>query len=286
MTLSDGIIAHIENTIRESIKDKLKKYRRETEAMPFHYRLLGQDRMKIFSFVQSVNTTLGMSMYEFIAVTIATPRFKRVNRQVFLGNRISLDAQREIQTIMDTISGSLAPNKSAQVEKIRSVCQSGEMKILEKTGQTHVDLLLEDEQGVIYCFDIKTVKPNKGNFTSLKRTLLEWCAIYLNQHPNADVRTLIAIPYNPYDPKDYNRLTLKTTLDLSHELRVAAEFWDFLGGDGAYQEVLDCFERVGIELKPEIDTFFDNLPTIGSQGAIKSPSPLDTLDFGEETDGE
>lgn len=30
--------------------------------------------------------------------------------------------------------------------------------------------------------------------------------------------------------------------DLEHELKVAEEFWDFLGGQGAYQELLDCYE--------------------------------------------
>jgi len=45
-------------------------------------------------------------------------------------------------------------------------------------------------------------------------------------------------------------------LDLEYELKVAEEFWDFLGGAGAYAELLDCFERVGIELRPEIDKYF------------------------------
>jgi len=45
-------------------------------------------------------------------------------------------------------------------------------------------------------------------------------------------------------------------LDINNELKVADEFWDFLGGKGAYQELLDCFERVGIELGPEIDKYF------------------------------
>jgi len=34
-------------------------------------------------------------------------------------------------------------------------------------------------------------------------------------------------------------------------------FWDFLGGEGAYQDLLDCFERIGIELRPEIDKYFE-----------------------------
>jgi type II restriction enzyme len=45
-------------------------------------------------------------------------------------------------------------------------------------------------------------------------------------------------------------------LDLEHELKVAEEFWDFLGGQGTYVELLDCFERAGIELRPEIDDYF------------------------------
>jgi type II restriction enzyme len=44
--------------------------------------------------------------------------------------------------------------------------------------------------------------------------------------------------------------------DLEHELKVGNEFWDFVGGDGAYQDLLDCFERVGIELRDEIDQYF------------------------------
>ena len=45
-------------------------------------------------------------------------------------------------------------------------------------------------------------------------------------------------------------------LDLNSELRVADEFWDFLGGKGTYNDLLDCFERVGIELRSEIDEYF------------------------------
>lgn len=46
-------------------------------------------------------------------------------------------------------------------------------------------------------------------------------------------------------------------LDLESELKVAEEFWDFLGGEGTYQVLLDIFEKVGIELRPEIDAYFE-----------------------------
>ena len=45
-------------------------------------------------------------------------------------------------------------------------------------------------------------------------------------------------------------------LDLEKELKVAERFWDFLGGEGAYEDLLGCFERVGIGMKEEIDYYF------------------------------
>jgi len=85
---------------------------------------------------------------------------------------------------------------------------------------------------------------------------LEWIACVLADNPQANVNTLIAIPYNPYEPKPYSRWTMAGMLDLEYELKVANEFWDFLGGDGAYNHLLDIFERIGIELRPEIDDYF------------------------------
>jgi len=49
---------------------------------------------------------------------------------------------------------------------------------------------------------------------------------------------------------------MKGMLDLKAELKVAEEFWDFLGGEGSYLQLLDIFERIGIELRPEIDNYF------------------------------
>ena len=87
------------------------------------------------------------------------------------------------------------------------------------------------------------------------------CAIALAKTPDLDIHSLIAIPYNPYEPRPYKRWTAKGMLDLGQELKVADEFWDFLGGDSAYQDLLDCFERVGIELRPEIDQYFERFRT-------------------------
>jgi type II restriction enzyme len=115
---------------------------------------------------------------------------------------------------------------------------------------------LIDKNDVEYYFDLKTAKPNMDEFKAHKRKLLEWAAYRLQANPKAKLKTGLAIPYNPYEPEPYQRWTLAGLYDLPEELLVAEEFWDFLGGQAAYKDLLNVFEQVGIELRPEIDQRF------------------------------
>ncbi len=127
---------------------------------------------------------------------------------------------------------------------------------MNKLKTVKVDLFVQSADETAYLFDLKTAKPNISNFKDFKRTLLEWVAIFLARNPDAKVSSYIAIPYNPYEPKPYERWTLKGMLDLDQELKVAEELWNFLGNDAVYGELLNCFEKAGIELGPEIDAYF------------------------------
>ncbi|HPU29089.1 MAG TPA: TdeIII family type II restriction endonuclease [Syntrophorhabdaceae bacterium] len=253
MALTKEQIKKVENTIRESLRNKFLTYKPETSNMPFHYRLLGRDRMALFSFIHSLNTTFGTSIFEPVAETLASLKFALAQKQFVVGDTITEQAQLEIQHIMNELTIGKNPNKVEEIERIRKVATSGKMN---KLKTVKVDLCVKSNDGAVHLFDLKTAKPNISNFKDFKRTLLEWIAIYLSKYPDANVKSYIAIPYNPYEPKPYERWTLKGMLDLDNELKVAEEFWDFLGGKGSYLELLDCFERVGIELWPEIDKCF------------------------------
>ena len=254
MALTKEQIQSVEDTIRNSLRNRFKTYNPEPAVMPFHARLLGKDRLALYSFIHSLNTNFGTTIFEPVAVSLASSRFKVAKRQIKSGAQISEQAQYEIQKIMDKLTAAnKKPDKQKEIEIIRKVCQKGEMRTIKPT---RVDVYLESNNGEIYLFDIKTAKPNKGGFKEFKRTLLEWVATVLSENPNAKINTLIAIPYNPYEPKPYSRWTMAGMLDLEQELKVAEEFWDFLGGKGAYDDLLGCFERVGIELRQEVDDYF------------------------------
>ncbi len=254
MVLSQVQISNVGNVLRNSLRHKFKNYNPEPASMPFHTRLLGKDRMALFSFIHSLNTNFGTSIFEPVALALVSTNFSSAQSQQTAGTQISSEAHRVIQNIMDSLTvAESMPNKIDEICAIRKVCQVGEMKTVKPTK---VDIRLVGNDGTIYLFDIKTAKPNAGGFKEFKRSLLEWVATTLAANPNANVQSLIAIPYNPYEPKQYNRWTLRGMLDLENELKVANEFWDFLGGEGAYIDLLDIFERIGIELRPEIDEYF------------------------------
>ena len=246
---------YIEEIIINCLRNKFKNYKPESSNMPFHYRLLGRDRMALYSFIQSLNTTFGTSIFEPVAVALAKNKFAKAQSQYFVGDKISESCQKTIQDIINNLTVGTLPNKNKEIELIRESVNTGKINNIKTVK---ADLFLEDEQGVQYLIDLKTAKPNISNFKDFKRTLLEWVGIALTNNPNLEINTLIAIPYNPYEPQPYERWTIKGMLDDKYELMVGKEFWDFIGGDGAYEEILDCFESAGIKMRPEIDEYFSH----------------------------
>ena len=254
MALSKEQIKNVEEVLKVSLRNRFQNYKPEPAYMPFHTRLLGKDRLALYSFIHSLNTNFGITVFEPVGLTLAQKYFKTATAQTIAGEYISSEAQNAIQKIINELTtAKTAPDKIREIEIIRKVCQQGTMI---KVKPTRVDLMIESKESEYFLFDIKTVKPNMGGFKEFKRTLLEWIAVFLADSPKTKINTFIAIPYNPYEPEPYNRWTMRGMLDLENELKVADEFWDFLGGKNTYKDLLDCFERVGIELRDEIDAYF------------------------------
>lgn len=252
MALSIEQRSEIKEYLVSKIRYKLVNYNPETTSMPFHYRLLGKDRMALFSFIHSVNTTLGVSIFEQVGALIAKPHSKQVIGQYkdFEGY-VSSEAVLTIDTIMRELrAATRKPNKSEETKEVLGAVSKGNRgKKLKK----RVDLFMEAKDRTEYYFELKSAKPNINEFTGIKKQMLDWIAIRGSQKPNAKVKTIVAIPYNPYEPEPYERWTLQGLFDLEEEVLVGKEFWDFLGGKDTYEDLLDVFEEAGLELYHEID---------------------------------
>lgn len=252
MVLTNEQQSRIKKTIATCLRNKFCNYVPVNNEMPFHYRLLGKDRMALYSFMQSLLTTFGTSIFEPVAAELAKNRFARVELQYNVGREIYSECQQHIQDIVNRLTYDPRPNKTKELQELTQHLK-GKKNILKPAK---VDLYVESKDGEQFLFDLKTAKPNKGDFQKFKQTLLEWAGIAYTTNQNTKVNSLIAIPYNPYAPNPYQFWTMAGMLDIKEELKVAEDFWDFLGGKGVYNELLDCFEQVGIELRPEIDSYF------------------------------
>ncbi len=246
-------IAELLTTI---VREKLKTYTPETGYMPFHYRLLGKDRYAMFSFIQSMNTTFGMSIWEQVAVILARNAGRYVERQYKLLGEIDKDTEILIndEILYKLRKGEISAHKLTETERIRKKIKKGEPKI---DPDSIVDLFVKIKNEENY-FDITSAKPNMKEFVALKLKLLRWIGLRLSQNKNAKIFTRIAIPYNPYHPQPYERWTLKGICDLENgEVLVGEEFWNFVASDNIYEELLGVFGKVGEKLRPEIDEKFE-----------------------------
>lgn len=279
--------ATIENTIATALRNKLRSYKPESSHMPFHFRLLGRDRMALFSFIQSLNTTFGTSIFEQVAKKIAHGVFDIVDVQVSIADRFESAGQKLLPAdeanrrkrrkgnakppvfrsgaqsaiigiINDLRAANSEPDHSAEISLIAERMHTGDEVT---TSLSKVDIFLTKGHHV-YLIDLKTVKPNKADWQKYKQELLEWSATVLYRDSSAAVSSIIAIPYNPYEPDPYDRWTMRGMLDIQDggQLMVAEQFWNFLaGGQDIYDDLLTCFENVGRQLRGEIDDYFTNL---------------------------
>jgi len=252
MSLTIKQSQEIQNYLIEKIRGKLATYNPETRQMPFHYRLLGKDRMALFSFIHSVNTTLGVSIFEQVGKIIVEPRAKNaIGQYNHFEGYISDSAVLTIDKIMrDLRSTTRKPNKKQETKEVLNASNKGEMG---KKIKKRVDLFVQFKDGVEYYFELKSAKPNINEFMGIKKQMLDLIAIKGSNNPKTKIKTIVAIPYNPYEPEPYDRWTLQGLFDLKEEVMVGKEFWDFLGGNDTYKDLLTVFENAGLELYDEID---------------------------------
>jgi len=254
MSLSSKTKKGIAKLLITTVREKLRTYKPETVNMPFHHRLLGKDRYAMFSFIHSMNTTFGMSVWEEVAVILARGAGNYAEKKHRLLGEIDNETEEFIRKTHHKLrKGELLPTKMKEIEEIRKRIKKGEAR---RDPDSVVDLFIKVSEEENY-FDITSVKPNMKEFSALKLKLLRWIGLRLSQNKDDKIFTRLAIPYNPYHPEPYERWTLRGLYDLeSGEILVGEGFWDFVAGNNIYEELLGIFQEVGDELKDEIDKKF------------------------------
>ncbi len=71
MALSKEQIKNVEEVLKNSLRNKFLNYKPEPASMPFHTRLLGKDRLALYSFIHSLNTNFGTTIFEPVGLALA-----------------------------------------------------------------------------------------------------------------------------------------------------------------------------------------------------------------------
>lgn len=252
MSLSETQKKNIKILLSKKIEHKLSNYGRESTSMPFLARLV-QDNEKLaaYSFIHSLATTLGMSIYEDVSVIIASENSQECFRNYGVGGAISKKQKSVINNIVVKLRNG---ERSANIkEEIKEVLQaSSENAEYQKSGGIADFYLKRNDQE--YYFEIKTVKPNIDVFEKSKSKLLEWVA-----RKRKTINVFLAFPYNPYHPQPYTRFTEVGMMDTPNDFLVGEEYWDFIGGENTFSELLSTFDEVGKEFKEKLNLKFKDI---------------------------
>jgi hypothetical protein len=245
MALSNSQKEKITTLLERKIEDKLRRYARETSSMPFLTRLM-QDSEKVaaYSFIHSIATTLGMSIYEDVSKIITEETADECFTKYDVGGVISREQKSVIDDIVRSLrNGECKVNHTAEVKRVLAApAKNGKA---QKEGRI-ADFYMKRD-GKEYYFEIKTVKPNIDVFTKSKTKLLEWVA-----RRRSPIKVFLAFPYNPYHPQPYERFTEQGVMDRGKEFLIGKEYWDFLGGENTFEELLTLFDNVGKKFKEKI----------------------------------
>jgi len=241
----------LKDLLSECIREKIRNYNPETGEKPFFEAIFSKRAVNLASLIQSFYTSFGTSIYEQMAVLLARKNAGYVvERQYVLLGEIDPHTETLINDMhLEILRSQKSGSKNELIQRIRNSIRPGSPK---KDPESIVDLFVKTNLGQEFYFDITSVKPNIKEFRALKKKLLRWAALRLSVEKSSDVKTMLAIPYNPYHPEPYDRWTAGNLFD-EGELLVGADFWDFLADEKVYEELLDVFKEVGREMRPMID---------------------------------
>ena len=256
MKFTEETQAKVYEFLKAKILKKIADYdlNDEDSSKPFQYALFTKKGYLAKGFIHGCETALG-NWHESIARIIASDNFKAAKKlqgSNKLKGQITREAQRKTENIISELDSVLRePNHQSEANEIFDASQNGRQ--FEDRIQT-VDLFLEKNNGEEIYFEIKGPKPNKNEMRAAKRDLLEIFSMKASE--GKKVKIFLGMYYNPYFPKEYERWTCLKFFDKGGDFLIGKDFWDYLGGAGTYESLIEIYERVGEEIRPILEQKF------------------------------
>ena len=259
MSLNEIQKSTIRELIVEKMNDKISTYtERDDMNKPFYFALFSKKSVYIASILQSTYTSFG-SQWENIAEIIAkgSSSVKTFRKGYQLDGKIT---SKEQEAISDYLFELDRGEEAASYEKTKQIINSAYNE--EDTGKSInqiIDFCIELNDGREIYFESKSVKPNKNEMKAAKSDLMEILAMRQKEKDISLIDVAVSMPYNPYFSNTFKRWTTVKFFEVGGDLLIGKEFWDILGGEGTYEDLLEIFSEVGEQISAQLDDFIDEL---------------------------
>jgi hypothetical protein len=240
----DGLIQQHKPKDEKYLKEYLEEDLANSENAgykPFHQAIIPGEILRISTFERSFSTKLG-STFEECARLIALQTYSVVKRSYVATGQMPLAAVARIEESINLI---VHDHKTNFLHLINEVLKVEDNQWVERP--VVADLFLEDHNGNRFYFEIKSPKPNKGQCLEIAERLLRIHAITQENRPR--VNAYFAMAYNPYgnQKEDYKHSFSLSYLDIKNEVLIGEEFWQLIGGEGTFTELIGIYQEVGQE---------------------------------------
>ncbi|CAA6805639.1 MAG: MjaII restriction endonuclease [uncultured Thiotrichaceae bacterium] len=236
-------ITHI---LQHCVDRAIHRVKSDSTHRPFHEALLTKKLLSSAVFERSFSTSFGQGPIEEISQILAIANGGESVRQKETLVNINKGAIDEIERIISSLrSGENTPNWTKEVSKIQAF----------KKGDYVVRRIISDlwvqKDGHETFISIKTVKPNIDQTEIVKKDML------LLKAENAKFNTFFGLYYNPGGDSraDYNWSIPSKIFDMKRDpcVLIGEEYWELVGGSGAYQDLLEIFESVGKNTRKQLE---------------------------------
>lgn len=247
--IKDEFINCAKNTLTR-VKSSLEKNHDGGNYKPFHESILIPEAILWSKFERSFSTSFGQRLIEEVSSLLAKANGAEVSRQK--ATDIDIDARQA-----DAVENHLKDIKEGKCkgcwkDDLEKICKQSSTDSARHQARIISDLWYKKD-GKEYYFSIKTVKPNIDQTAEAKRDLLK---LKLND-PTCSV--FYGLYYNPWGEKreNYKHNPPMKVFDFHQDevVLIGKEYWDQIGGVGAYEKVLEIAKEAGQETKKIVESF-------------------------------
>lgn len=213
-------------------------------AYPFYPLFLSDDELLGFKKERSLTTKFGQGFYPQLAKLIGEDKYE----QVTLNHEIRGDLNSAAYEMLEQIVTELR-------HKQRTPERAGELRdILASRGGgmserlAVCDVFIGDFRHGPLCIELKGPTPNLDTAAGAKRNMLYFLAI-MNRKGYNNPQAFLGFYYNPWIRREaYDHWTTKQIMDMDREVLMGAELWDYIGGPGTFEELVDILEQGRVEV--------------------------------------